>query len=117
MKPVVMEMIEKYISNGVDWMGYPITEENIITFHHIIKKADGGEMSIENGAPLTSDAHEDLNYIEQKYPDTYIELTNLFIKLNQTKKPPTEEYWHELRHILSKTKTPRTPVKVYRKII
>lgn len=122
MKPVVIELVETHIdteNNGyyVDWMGYPITDKNPLTFHHIIKKADGGEMTKENGALLTIEAHEELNVIEQKYPNIYKELNQLFIKLNQSGKPPTEEYWHELRQILSKIKTLSAPVKVYRRII
>ena len=122
MKPVVIELRDMHINienDGyqVDWMGYPITSENPLTFHHIIKKADGGEMVKENGALLTIKAHSELNTIELKYPDTYKELNNLFIKLNQTGKPPTEEYWAELRDILSKARTPKAPIKVYRRII
>ena len=121
MKPVVIELVQRHSNENcdwnIDWMGYLITENNPLTFHHIIKKADGGEMSVENGALLTQDAHNELNVIEQKYPSTYIELNKLFAELNISGKPPTEEYWHKLRLILSKMETPRAPVKVYRKTI
>ncbi len=117
MKPVVIEMIEMFQTYEVDWLGYPITEENMLTFHHVEKKADGGLFVLENGALLTLDAHEELNTIENKDYKVYMLLTNLFKKLNESKKPPTEEYWHELREILSQYKTRPAPVKLYKRII
>lgn len=117
MKPVVFDMIKIFQAYEVDWMGYPITKENKLTFHHIKKKAYGGNINIDNGALLTSDAHEELHNIETKDPKTFRLLNDLFKKLNETKTPPTEEYWHELRQILNKMETLPAPVKIYRRII
>jgi len=65
MNNVKSEMIDIYKLGKYDWMNYKINEEDVITFHHIIKVEDGGEYIKENGALLTERAHEYLHYIER----------------------------------------------------
>ena len=45
-KILLNEIIEIYIPEKYDWLSYQITKNNILTIHHVIKKADGGILCI-----------------------------------------------------------------------
>lgn len=87
------------------WMGYKVSDRNPYTFHHIKKDCNGGRRNLENGALLSIYAHKDLNEIERKLKQYYIELNKLFRMLNDTKAPPTMEYYIEINRILKKVST------------
>ena len=82
------------------WMGYKVTKKNQYTYHHIKEARYGGRVSIDNGALLTRGAHNDLNLLDEHARDLYHELNDLFKILNQTKKPPTKEYFKEVNGVL-----------------
>ena len=90
MKHIVREMLKIYVpESGLDWMNYRIVRENV-AFHHIVKKAEGGKRRIDNGAILQSNtSHPYLHLIEHVDIDTYIELNEMFRKINMQGKEPT----------------------------
>ena len=79
-------------------------KKDIMTFHHIIEKRNGGKAIWENGALLGSSSHSFLNYLDYKDHKTYNELNWLFFELNKTYAPPTEDYYDEVKFVLSKRK-------------
>lgn len=82
------------------WMGYKLSKKNPYTYHHICEARNGGRVTIENGAILTRLAHDDLNELENRARYLYRELNGMFKELNQTRKPPTREYFKEINGIL-----------------
>ncbi len=91
-----------YNPDGFDWMNFKLTKENPATFHHIKEKRDGGKKTIENGAILSSFAHQLLNILDLFCPDAYNDLQNVFIKINGSGEPPTIEIMQEIDDILQK---------------
>lgn len=75
-------------------------KNNIITFHHILEKRNGGKAIWENGALLSRESHEYLNMLDNYYHRVYDELNDLFYELNRTYRPPTESYYEEIRYVL-----------------
>lgn len=90
-KPVLLSMFEIYGKPKIDWMGFKVSEENYLTYHHIIKAEDGGDASIENGAILTRKAHTQLHTLEGLDPTLYQEYQYWFKLINDMKCPPTFE--------------------------
>lgn len=90
-KRTLQSMIEIYSLQHYDWMGYPITKDNPITFHHIKKAADKGELTIENGAIITRKGHTNLHKIERTNPSLYEEYNYMFKIINDMNCPPTFE--------------------------
>jgi len=82
------------------WMGYKLSKKNPYSYHHIREARNGGKVSIDNGAILTRAAHNDLNLLDEHEKSLYHALNNLFKELNQTRKPPTKEYFKEVNGIL-----------------
>ncbi len=102
---LVRAMIRIYKPNGLDWMSYQITNHNILTFHHIIKKEQAGRSSLENGALLTQHAHRHLNMLETRDYGLYLEWTALFQDINRHHGPITEQnrkYSQELKKYTQK---------------
>ena len=81
------------------WIPY---KKEILTFHHILEKRNGGKEVWENGALLSSTSHQYLNYLDYKYHKIYKELNDMFHDLNRTYAPPTTDYYKEINHILKK---------------
>ena len=104
MKKVLIDMIEIYKPNGIDWLEYKLSKNNPYTFHHIREKRNGGKYEIRNGAILTKNAHIYLNHLDVCYHKIYKELNYMFKQLNMTMKPPTDEYYEEINHILRKVR-------------
>lgn len=96
------EMIEVY--GEFCWMNnmWVPTKKNILTFHHILEKRNGGKAIWENGALISEESHRYLNYLDNEYHKIYKELNGLFYDLNRTYEPPTEEYYEEINQILKK---------------
>lgn len=88
------------IFGEICWMGYRIHSKNRLTFHHIVERRNGGKDTIDNGAILTRHAHDDLNQLEIHARSMYRDLNALFTELNETKAPPTIEYFKEINKIL-----------------
>lgn len=101
MKQITREMLKIYqpLSN-LDWMNYRIYRKSDLTFHHIIKKCDGGKESIWNGALLIPDAHQYLHLIECKDIDIYIAINKLFSFVNKQGYEPTWEQREIIEYLL-----------------
>lgn len=91
MKRIKKEMIEIYkpISN-LDWMNYKLVRKDV-TFHHIIKRTDGGKEELSNGALLMPISHQYLHLIEYRDIDTYNAINKIFKFINQQQHEPTQE--------------------------
>ncbi len=72
------ELFEIYGYSAHDWLHYPVTKRNIMTLHHIIKRCDGGDLSIDNIALLTKKAHQNLHTCEVRDIVLYNEINNFF---------------------------------------
>ena len=77
-------------------------KKDILTFHHILEKRNGGKEVWENGALLSRTSHDYLNYLDMKYHKLYKELNGLFQELNRSYAPPTEQYYDEVAFTLRK---------------
>jgi len=84
---LINEMIDIYKPDGFDWMSYPITKKNILTFHHILEIMNGGETKIENGALITKSAHRILNMLTSRDLMLYDEWQQLFKYINECRIP------------------------------
>ena len=93
-------MVTIYRPDGIDWLGCKLTRQNPYTYHHIFKACYGGPVSLDNGAILTSSPHNWLHRVEMNQLMCYNKLNELFKWLNETKAPPTLEYWRELKQLL-----------------
>ena len=93
-------MLTIYRPDGVDWLNCRLTKHNPYTYHHIFKAVYGGLVTIDNGAILTSSPHSWLHRVEMNQILCYNRLNELFKWLNETKAPPTVEYWLELKRLL-----------------
>lgn len=102
MDDVLKQMVKIYVPDGIDWMGYQLTRKNPYTFHHIKEVRNGGKRNVSNGAILTSNAHQDLNFLDCQYNIIYLDLNYCFKELNKTELPPTDDYYEEVGKILIK---------------
>ena len=100
----ILELLLSLFLPDYDWLGFMESKNNPYTFHHIVPVRDGGKTTKKNGAILTKNGHKLYNYIEQDYPNIAEELTELFITLNETNSPATEEYYEEVNKVLEKVK-------------
>ena len=100
MKQITREMLRIYkpISN-LDWMNYKLIKKDL-TFHHIVKKVDGGREIITNGALLMPIPHQYLHIIEFKDWKTYKHINDLFRIINDQQFEPTMEQRETLEYIL-----------------
>ncbi|MBR4260682.1 MAG: HNH endonuclease [Clostridia bacterium] len=100
MEKLKIEMLKIYkpISN-LDWMNYKLIKSDV-TFHHIIKREDGGRRDIENGALLMPVAHQYLHLIEYKDIETYNAINRIFKYINQQKQEPTSEQREIIEYLL-----------------
>ena len=101
---VLDQMIEIYKPNGYDWMGTPITSSNKLTYHHIVKEKDGGEVSISNGALLTKSSHRLLHMLESRNMDLYEEWQWLFYAINISGVHPLKPYQEMISELRKRTK-------------
>ena len=102
MKRVLRIMVDIFQPEGIDWMNFALSRDNPFTYHHIVEKSKGGDKSIDNGAILTRRAHTFLHTLEKVCPDAYNDLQNVFLKINDSKKPVLDEYIKEIDEILYK---------------
>ena len=100
MDRTLSEMLKIYkpLSN-LDWMNYVLKKEDV-TYHHCIKKCNGGKKTIENGAILMPVAHQYLHLIECLDIETYIALNNLFKIVNKQGYEPTREQRELIEYLL-----------------
>ncbi len=102
MKAVLERLVERHGTYGVDWMGFSLSKKNPLTYHHIIKECEKGKKTVENGAPLTKQAHAFLNCLERVKPDLYVEWNELFTEINRSEAPPSEEHVEKIKVLRKK---------------
>lgn len=104
MKPVLKELVEIFDTMGIgyDWMDWEVTKKKELSFHHILEARNSGKYTLKNGAVLTRQAHDYLNYLDSQEHKIYKELNGLFQELNKTMKPPNDDYYEELNGIYVK---------------
>ena len=102
MKQLTRDMLQIYrpISN-LDWMNYKLVKKDI-TYHHIIKREDGGKRTLENGALLMPVAHQYLHLIEFRDFETYVAINKVFKYVNQQGYEPTREQRELIEYLLCK---------------
>lgn len=100
----IEEMINIYNTFEFDWMGDKINNLSSLTRHHIVKKENNGIDDKKNYALLTRYSHEFLHYMEIKYNKEYKRINEMFLTLNESNLPPTEEYFEEMKLILKRIK-------------
>ena len=98
-KEILSKMFKIYGNPSIDWMGFRVTENNPITFHHIIEERNGGKGNIHNGALLTNYAHQELHKLEISDKELYDEYQYWFKVINDMKCPPTKEIKNIMRHL------------------
>lgn len=111
-----------YKVKNYDWMNYKVVKDNKLTYHHIKEKRHGGCKTINNGAPLTENAHQYLNLIENKDEKLYLILNKMFELINQGHKPITLEQRMIIEEVLtyfennSDNYNLKIPIKDYYKV-
>lgn len=101
MKQITKQMLRIYkpISN-LDWMNYKLVKRDL-TFHHIVKRVEGGRQEISNGALIMPIPHQYLHIIEYKDWKTYKHLNDMFRIINDQQYEPTKEQRETIEYILS----------------
>lgn len=94
-----------YKPDRKDWMGFPITKRNKLTYHHIEEARKGGPESVDNGALLTIKAHAELHQVEHRDKKLYEEYQNLFRTINDSKQHPTQEMKAKMAELKKKAET------------
>lgn len=90
------------IDDGLDWLNFPIVKVRDLQFHHIKKKANGGEMTFSNGALLSPVAHRFLHIIERYDIEIYNAITKMFKLYVMQKSSPTPEQRILMQELLNK---------------
>ena len=98
MRDITKRMIKIYNLDQLCFMGY--TLDKTASFHHIVKREDGGKEVIENGAVLNKTAHEYLHIIEYKDIGTYIAINKILKIINEQRDKPTTEQLEIISKIL-----------------
>ena len=103
---LLKELVKIYMPDEFDWLSYQITKSNILTLHHVLKVAEGGQLSKENAALLTKRAHRALNICENRDFILYLEINDFFREII-AKGEPLDDYFKEeskqYKHALIKT--------------
>lgn len=100
MDRIRIEMLKIYKPiSGLDWLNYKLVKDKV-TFHHIVKREDGGKKTLSNGALLMPVAHQYLHLIENKDIDTYIGINKIFEYINKQQYEPTREQREILEYML-----------------
>ena len=95
--PITEFLSKIYVINDIDIFNYLITEENFITYHHVIKCEDlkvlefSKEKTIENGIALSHFGHGYFHYIEEFAPDIYFQLNKILLLLTKERRLPSLE--------------------------
>lgn len=113
MNDVKALMIEIYETYKYDWMNFKIDDEEV-TYHHIIKEENGGKVTLDNGALLTSRAHEYLHMIERMDLDIYEMINKIFKDINDQKHAPTYKQRNVINLLLFEFET-KNADKIIRK--
>ena len=86
LKTITRFMITEYAMKDVDWMGYKLMKGDIFTYHHIMKREDGGKITLDNGAVLCGrTSHPYLHLIEHYDEDRYHYINGILMSINRIK--------------------------------
>jgi len=99
-RKILDELIEIFDIKDVDFLGDKITKKNPLQYHHIVFKSNGGKTTLDNGAPLTKKSHSLFHRIVNNQYITSKKITREFKKLNESKMPPTKEYYENIKSLL-----------------
>lgn len=100
MTEITKEMLKIYKPySNMDWMNYKLVRKDL-TFHHIVKRENGGKREISNGALLIPVAHQYLHLIEYKDKETYNAINKIFYYINQQRYEPTREQREIIEYLL-----------------
>ena len=100
----IKEMVYIYNTFNIDWMGDKINSLSDLTRHHIVKKQYNGLNDKNNYALLTSSSHHLIHFLEINYNKEYNLINEMFLELNKSNKPPTEEYYENILPIIKRVK-------------
>lgn len=101
MREVTRDLIRVFQPKEIDWMGYAIEQPQDLTYHHLIKKSDGGLYVFDNGALLSGEtSHPYLHVIEAKDYDMFLYINNLLKNINSQRVKPTRNQLLAVRAIL-----------------
>lgn len=99
MDNILKTLINIYNMNEIDWLGYKLQDR--FSYHHIIKKCDGGKRTLDNGAVLFQTSHSYLHTIENYDIEKYILLNKILKDINMQRYMSTEEQLRQIDYILS----------------
>lgn len=100
MKQITKEMLRIYQPfSDLDWMNYKLVKKDL-TFHHIVKRAEGGKQIISNGALIMPLGHQYLHIIEYKDYKTYKHINDMFKLVNKQEYEPTIEQREIIEYLL-----------------
>lgn len=99
MDNILKTLINIYNMNEIDWLGYKLQDR--YSYHHIIKKCDGGNRTLNNGAVLFQTSHSYLHTIENYDIEKYILLNKILKDINTQRYMSTEEQLRQINYILS----------------
>lgn len=99
MDNILKTLINIYNMNEIDWLGYKLQDR--YSYHHIIKKCDGGKRTLDNGAVLFQTSHSYLHTIENYDIEKYIFLNKILKDINTQRYMSTEEQLRQINYILS----------------
>lgn len=100
MRKILNLMIDYYNLKGIDFMGYKVGKHNPYTYHHIFKKCNGGNETLENGAVLTKNSHQYLHIIESRDVEIYNQINNMLRQINEQGFGPLERQILAIDYIL-----------------
>ena len=101
MTKITREMLKIYIPySNLDWLNYKLVKKDL-TFHHIVKSADGGKRIISNGALIMPVGHQYLHLIEFKEYKTYKYINEIFKLVNKQEYEPTREQRETIEYLLT----------------
>jgi len=98
MSDILKVMIKIWDMASIDWLGYD--NEERYSFHHLIKKSNGGKKIISNGAVLHQNSHAYLHTIEYYDLDKYIFLNKILREVNNQKYMTSKEQLKQIRYVL-----------------
>ena len=83
MKQTTKLMVNMYNLHKIDFAGYKVSKDNPYTYHHLVKRCQGGKETIENGAILARNMHEYLNIVESRDLELYNYINNVLKQINE----------------------------------
>ena len=91
-------LVNVYKMQDIDWLGYKL--EDRFSYHHIIKKCDGGERTFNNGAVLFQTSHAYLHTIEYYDLDKYVFINKILKDINNQRYMPTKIQMKQINYVL-----------------